>query len=294
MLLLLALAPALAHPGGMDANGCHTNYKTGTYHCHGTPSRRSYRTYRGYRRTSGVYYYPSPTLLFSCEGPIFEDSSDPTYTYCRTAQGFGINRNGLMTGEAKPGSQAYAAIEQEENKSNNEEAPPPETEDPIPPTYTRQTYDCLADVCLDEPAEARPREVVTVAERKWLQEVEICAGKIVRINLAAAWYGNTELAALALRENLGPEAAEKTERWSTEASLYGQSVVEAMGELGWVFSGEADFSGDFALEAEKSSRLGRRMVLYATKNEDQIAVFGVTSTHPDRDDLCAAKRHQGL
>jgi len=37
----LALAPtaALAHGGGVDANGCHTNKKTGDYHCHGgTPS----------------------------------------------------------------------------------------------------------------------------------------------------------------------------------------------------------------------------------------------------------------
>lgn len=27
-------APALAHPGGLDASGCHTNRKTGDYHCH--------------------------------------------------------------------------------------------------------------------------------------------------------------------------------------------------------------------------------------------------------------------
>jgi hypothetical protein len=33
----LALAPigALAHGGGVDGNGCHTNKKTGEYHCHG-------------------------------------------------------------------------------------------------------------------------------------------------------------------------------------------------------------------------------------------------------------------
>ncbi|WP_352595126.1 YHYH domain-containing protein [Mesorhizobium sp. M0633] len=24
----------LAHGGGTDANGCHTNHKTGEYHCH--------------------------------------------------------------------------------------------------------------------------------------------------------------------------------------------------------------------------------------------------------------------
>ena len=33
------LTPALAHThgGGLDKNGCHTNRKTGVYHCHGTP-----------------------------------------------------------------------------------------------------------------------------------------------------------------------------------------------------------------------------------------------------------------
>lgn len=28
-------APALAHPGGLDAAGCHTDRRTGTRHCHG-------------------------------------------------------------------------------------------------------------------------------------------------------------------------------------------------------------------------------------------------------------------
>ena len=37
----LGAVRAEAHPGGLDANGCHTNRKTGDYHCHrGTaPSR---------------------------------------------------------------------------------------------------------------------------------------------------------------------------------------------------------------------------------------------------------------
>ena len=35
LIALLALSPALtAHPGGMNADGCHTNRKTGEYHCH--------------------------------------------------------------------------------------------------------------------------------------------------------------------------------------------------------------------------------------------------------------------
>ncbi|RWN65176.1 MAG: YHYH domain-containing protein [Mesorhizobium sp.] len=28
------VAPAFSHGGGTDSNGCHTNHKTGGYHCH--------------------------------------------------------------------------------------------------------------------------------------------------------------------------------------------------------------------------------------------------------------------
>jgi hypothetical protein len=31
---LLAPAPTAAHPGGLNAAGCHMNRKTGDYHCH--------------------------------------------------------------------------------------------------------------------------------------------------------------------------------------------------------------------------------------------------------------------
>lgn len=41
-LMMLALAtaaiaplPIIAHPGGVNAEGCHNNRKTGDYHCHG-------------------------------------------------------------------------------------------------------------------------------------------------------------------------------------------------------------------------------------------------------------------
>lgn len=33
--------PLLAHGGGLDKNGCHTNRSTGDYHCHGTPRSSS-------------------------------------------------------------------------------------------------------------------------------------------------------------------------------------------------------------------------------------------------------------
>ena len=33
-LLSAGLSNAWGHPGGLDAQGCHTNRKTGDYHCH--------------------------------------------------------------------------------------------------------------------------------------------------------------------------------------------------------------------------------------------------------------------
>ena len=41
-VLLLAASvasPLAAHPGGLNAEGCHNNRKTGDYHCHGQGSR---------------------------------------------------------------------------------------------------------------------------------------------------------------------------------------------------------------------------------------------------------------
>ena len=43
MLALALSANALAHPGGLDKQGCHTNRKTGEYHCHrGAPAAPRY------------------------------------------------------------------------------------------------------------------------------------------------------------------------------------------------------------------------------------------------------------
>ena len=44
-------APAQAHGGGLDASGCHTNHRTGEYHCHRAQSRRAPVRARG-----GAYY----------------------------------------------------------------------------------------------------------------------------------------------------------------------------------------------------------------------------------------------
>lgn len=38
ILTFLTAASVFAHGGGLDANGCHTNRKTGDYHCHRAPA----------------------------------------------------------------------------------------------------------------------------------------------------------------------------------------------------------------------------------------------------------------
>lgn len=37
-VLLLIPSTSLAHPGGLNAEGCHNNRKTGEYHCHRSPA----------------------------------------------------------------------------------------------------------------------------------------------------------------------------------------------------------------------------------------------------------------
>jgi hypothetical protein len=34
LALLALIGTAFAHSGGTDSMGCHTNHKTGVYHCH--------------------------------------------------------------------------------------------------------------------------------------------------------------------------------------------------------------------------------------------------------------------
>jgi Excalibur calcium-binding domain len=56
-LLLFQPVPAFAHPGGLNAEGCHNNRKTGDYHCHRPGSVQ--RAYEAPQRPSGVGYYPN-------------------------------------------------------------------------------------------------------------------------------------------------------------------------------------------------------------------------------------------
>lgn len=57
LLLISAPAPGLAHGGGLNAEGCHNNRKTGDYHCHRGSGRSSpaARSTSSSRRSTGAY-----------------------------------------------------------------------------------------------------------------------------------------------------------------------------------------------------------------------------------------------
>lgn len=47
--------PAAAHPGGLNAQGCHTNRKAGDHHCHRNP--RAAQPVQAARSIDGTVYY---------------------------------------------------------------------------------------------------------------------------------------------------------------------------------------------------------------------------------------------
>ena len=57
-MLLLAVS-AFAHPGGLDASGCHHNRKTGEYHCHRSQdATRSSSVRRQFLKNQGLTSTP--------------------------------------------------------------------------------------------------------------------------------------------------------------------------------------------------------------------------------------------
>jgi hypothetical protein len=75
--LALSAAPALSHSGGLNAEGCHNNRKTGDYHCHRSASRSA----------------PSPSRLLNVPS-----GGGVSFTTCSQARAAGYSR--MQRGEA--------------------------------------------------------------------------------------------------------------------------------------------------------------------------------------------------
>ena len=93
-LLLLTLIPgsAYAHGGGLDSRGCHTNRKTGEYHCHGgaaAPAPRAAATLSGARAVrSDVQYANCTEARAAGAAPVRR--GDPGYSPKLDRDGDGI------------------------------------------------------------------------------------------------------------------------------------------------------------------------------------------------------------
>src|SRR5262245_39030000 len=81
--LSLASTPALSHSGGLDSSGCHTNRKTGDYHCHRAPSPPpSYE--RTAPSTSGIVKKSNSGICHAPSSPWYERTIH--YTEYQTLQ----------------------------------------------------------------------------------------------------------------------------------------------------------------------------------------------------------------
>lgn len=65
LLVLAATGQALAHPGGLNAEGCHNNRKTGDYHCH-RPRAGAASSSGGKARAQGAFGSTRPEAFPNC------------------------------------------------------------------------------------------------------------------------------------------------------------------------------------------------------------------------------------
>ena len=77
-----------AHPGGLNAEGCHNNRKTGDYHCHraGAPSRPS----SAVRQVSGRSVYFANCAAARAAGAEPVRAGDPGYSTRLDRDGDGV------------------------------------------------------------------------------------------------------------------------------------------------------------------------------------------------------------
>jgi hypothetical protein len=80
-------ASACAHPGGLNAEGCHNNRKTGDYHCHGAPPGRTAAP-RGSALLGGASYPNCAAARAAGAAPI--RAGDPGYSRRLDRDGDGV------------------------------------------------------------------------------------------------------------------------------------------------------------------------------------------------------------
>lgn len=79
MLVVVGSAPVavLAHPGGLNGEGCHNNRKTGGYHCHRGPSSTPSRALRAANSNSSREFANCSQARAAGAAPV--RAGDPGY-----------------------------------------------------------------------------------------------------------------------------------------------------------------------------------------------------------------------
>ena len=159
------------------------------------------------------------------------------------------------------------------------------------------SYDCLAGVCLNATVSSIPDRIVTVSEHQWNREVEVCSGRVVSVGIEAGWatenFTWTDIPASAVQPQ------DRYSPLNTEQRLH-----SAMSELGWRTKlGSEDLPWTQALPSSyfHPEKKGiRNLTLVGTYTQNgavtytQNAAILLTTRHPNKRNLCRAKRQQGL
>jgi hypothetical protein len=79
LLVSVVAGGAFAHGGGLNAEGCHNNRKTGDYHCHGAPSYRQVPADAAAKGTRGAGASPpAPAVASRPSRPDRNSGTGPT------------------------------------------------------------------------------------------------------------------------------------------------------------------------------------------------------------------------
>ena len=157
-------------------------------------------------------------------------------------------------------------------------------------------YDCLAGVCLNTALSRLSPKVVTFASHRFLREVAICKGKVVRISLVSTWGG--EATCKSYNNDRLVEAGSVIQSHSCWGLPDGPSspddhqvykrVSDTFQGLGWE---EGPFWGSSHADSYESSKV--QGIRDFDIRHGYLSVMSVSSTHPKSYELCKESPTQG-
>jgi pyruvate/2-oxoglutarate dehydrogenase complex dihydrolipoamide acyltransferase (E2) component len=91
----LVTTAAFAHGGGLDKNGCHTNKKTGDYHCHGAPAAAPAPPSRAPSAPQATRATSAAPLSLTSQPAGRADLTEAAQTLLKEL-GYDVERNGIL------------------------------------------------------------------------------------------------------------------------------------------------------------------------------------------------------